>query len=152
MAKLPRDQYIGKHLLFGLSFVEHDGKLIDQIELHGTIIRIDETVIAIQLANSDEEFTLPPDLDSIKPAAPGEYRLRSTGEVVVNPDLLATWTITRPGPAQPPARTARATRAKGKPRAAKTARKAKKKAPDRKSAATKRSGKTAKKSKGKKSR
>ncbi len=139
-------------MLFGLSFVEHDGKLIDQIELHGTIVRIDETVIAIQLANSDEEFTLPPDLDAIKPASPGEYRLRSTGEVVVNPDLLATWTITRPAPDQAQARLAGAKKPEAKPRAAKTVRKAKKKSPARKTAAAKRSGKVAKKNKSKKSR
>jgi hypothetical protein len=27
-------------------------------------------------------------------AEPGEYRLASTGEVVMDPDLLANWTVT----------------------------------------------------------
>jgi hypothetical protein len=34
---------------------------------------------------------------AFQPAPPGEYRLKSTGEIVVDPDLLSTWTIRRPG-------------------------------------------------------
>ena len=41
------------------------------------------------------DFTLPPDLNSTKRARQGEYKLRSTGEVVVNPDFLATWNLNR---------------------------------------------------------
>ncbi|MBN7463153.1 hypothetical protein I3U64_23750, partial [Mycobacteroides abscessus subsp. abscessus] len=40
-----------------------------------------------------ETFTLPPAPESFSPAAPGEYRLRSTGEVITDPDYLATWTV-----------------------------------------------------------
>jgi hypothetical protein len=32
----------------------------------------------------------------MKQAPVGEYRLKSTGEVVVNPDYVASWTITEP--------------------------------------------------------
>ena len=48
----------------------------------------------IQLWGSDETYTLPPDLRNYEPAAPGEYRLRSTGEVVADPDFISNWTIT----------------------------------------------------------
>ena len=41
------------------------------------------------------DFTLPPDLSSTKRARQGEYKLRSTGEVVVNPDFLATWNLNK---------------------------------------------------------
>ncbi|GAB5895435.1 hypothetical protein [Mycolicibacterium mageritense] len=40
-----------------------------------------------------ETFTLPPAPESFSPAPPGEYRLRSTGEVVTDPDYLATRTV-----------------------------------------------------------
>jgi len=39
---------------------------------------------------------LPPDLRAFRKAEPGEYRLKSSDEVVVDPDYLASWTITRP--------------------------------------------------------
>jgi len=37
--------------------------------------------------------SLPPDLRSLKPAPAGEYRLRATGEIVRDPDYLATWVV-----------------------------------------------------------
>ena len=30
--------------------------------------------------------------------SPGEYHFKSTGEIVVNPDFMTSWTITRPSP------------------------------------------------------
>ena len=47
-------------------------------------------------ADGGELLTLPPDLRPFQPAPAGSYRLRSTGEVVLDPDYLATWTIRRP--------------------------------------------------------
>ena len=43
-----------------------------------------------------DTYWLPPHIDSFVPAEPGEYRLRATGEIVVNPAFLATWTIEPP--------------------------------------------------------
>jgi len=37
-----------------------------------------------------------PHLDAIAPAKPGEYRLKSTGEIVVDTDFLATWEVRQP--------------------------------------------------------
>jgi hypothetical protein len=36
---------------------------------------------------------LPPEPDAFDEAVPGEYRLRSTGEVVVNPAFTTSWTV-----------------------------------------------------------
>ena len=36
----------------------------------------------------------PFDARALERAAPGEYRLHSTGEIVRNPDFLMTWTVT----------------------------------------------------------
>jgi hypothetical protein len=85
--------YIGKHLLVGITYCDHDGQPLRQVQVHGDIVGVDGQVITMRLHGSDEEFTLPPDLDSLRPAPEGEYRLRSTGEVVVNPDLLTTYTV-----------------------------------------------------------
>ncbi len=37
-----------------------------------------------------------PDLSAFVEAPAGEYRFRTTGEVVVNPDLMTQWTIEDP--------------------------------------------------------
>jgi len=42
--------------------------------------------------NNGEEFTLPTDISTIKIAPPGENHFESTGEVVVNPDFMTSWT------------------------------------------------------------
>jgi hypothetical protein len=50
--------------------------------------------LELELANGDREW-LPPDVRPLEESPPGEYRLRSTGQVVEDPDYLCTWTITR---------------------------------------------------------
>src|SRR5687768_18130400 len=89
-------QLIGKRALVGITVVDPGGKVVDQYQLSGEIIRIreEEGVIVLRLG-SGEEYTLPPNLDAFQPATPGRYTLRSTGEVVVDPDLLAAWTVQR---------------------------------------------------------
>jgi hypothetical protein len=87
---------IGKSLLIGITYVNHANEAIEQEQMHGQIIRAtkDEGIV-IALEPSGEEFALPPALDAIYPAAPGEYRLRGSGEIVVDPDYTATFTVMR---------------------------------------------------------
>jgi hypothetical protein len=93
------NSYIGKHLLVGVTYLDHDEQLLKKEQFHGNIVRINENEgIVMRLHDSEHEFKLPPHLDSLKAAASGEYRLRATGEVVVNPDLVATWTVVSPKP------------------------------------------------------
>lgn len=66
--------------------------------MHGVITRINEAIIAVERQDTSEEFTIPADMDALKVAAAGEYRLKPSGEVVVNPNYLAVWTITEPDP------------------------------------------------------
>jgi hypothetical protein len=35
-------------------------------------------------------------LEAFEAAPPGEYRLRSSGEVVVNPDYITSWVVEAP--------------------------------------------------------
>lgn len=90
------ETYIGKHLMIGMTYLDQDGEFIEQKQFHGRIVRINEREgIVVRLHNSDEEFALPPALESLAEVPEGEYQLHSTGEVVVNPDLLTTWTSTK---------------------------------------------------------
>ena len=89
--------FVGKHLLIGLTIYSHDDVLLGQQQLHGDILRINlEEGVVVRLAGSGEEYRLPPDLRSFKVAAPGTYRLHSTGELVVDPDLISSWILHKP--------------------------------------------------------
>lgn len=88
------EYYTGKHILVGLTYKDSAGRVTEQLQFDGHIARINEQEgIVIFRRDTGREFTLPAELASLRPAAPGEYRLRSTGEVVRDPDVLATWTI-----------------------------------------------------------
>lgn len=68
-------------------------------QLHGVITRINEAIIAVERQDTGEEFTLPAKLSALEVAAEGEYRLKPSGLVVVNPDYLVVYTIGKPGQA-----------------------------------------------------
>jgi len=88
---------IGKHLLVGVTHRDHSDEITRFEEFHGEIVRANSREgIIIRLSGSTEERWVPPDLSRLEEAAPGNYRLKSTGEVVVDPDLLATWTVYPP--------------------------------------------------------
>lgn len=89
------EDLLGKVLLIGLTYYTHDNVLIERQQYCGTVIESNNKTICIKQKNG-ELFSLPPDLSSTKPAPPGEYRLRSTGETVINPDFLSTWNVNEP--------------------------------------------------------
>ncbi len=89
------DELIGKVLLVGITYHTHDNEFIEQKQLYGTVTRADKNVICIKQKDGTK-FTLPPDLSSAKRAKKGKYKLRSSGEIVINPDFLATWNLIKP--------------------------------------------------------
>lgn len=95
MESITFDDLLGKVVLVGLTYYTHDNVFIEQRQYWGTVIKSNDKTICIKQKNG-ELFELPPDLSSTKPAPPGEYRLRSTGETVINPDFLSTWNVNRP--------------------------------------------------------
>ena len=86
---------IDKYILVGVTTLDHEGKGLQKQELHGVITAVGPHGIEISLrgVHDGQTWTMPPDLDAIFPADPGNYTLRSTKEVVEDPDFLATWTI-----------------------------------------------------------
>lgn len=92
------DTYVGKYILIGVTYLDHQGQLLEQVQMHGTIESASPDGIAIALGGlrAGESWVMPPTLDAISSAGPGVYNLRSTGESVEDPDLLATWSVTKP--------------------------------------------------------
>ena len=92
---------IGKYALIGITYLTHEGTVRERKELHGVITAADpRSGITIDLKglSAGTVFRLPPELRAWEPAAPGEYHLHSTGEVVGNPDVLCTWSVTAAPP------------------------------------------------------
>lgn len=94
MEELVFEQIIDKVILIGLTYYTADRVLIERKQFWGTVVEANEKGIAVRL-NNGEIFSLPPNLSSTKKAPPGEYRLRTTGELIVDPDYLSTWNIYR---------------------------------------------------------
>ena len=93
-ARLP-----GKYVILGLRYVGLNGAPDRLEQKHGVIATADRLEgIAVKLQGSDhgEFHWMPPQTSTLKRARPGTYRLKGSGDVVENPDYLATWTVTAP--------------------------------------------------------
>jgi hypothetical protein len=61
----------------------------------GRLIHVDAVRgLQLELPDGSHEW-LPPDVRPLEEAPRGEYRLRSTGDLVEDPDYVCTWTLTR---------------------------------------------------------
>ena len=91
---------LGKTVLIGITRLAPDGVTVRRQEQYfGVVVAVDQkngVTIERRGAHAGELMTLPPDLSLFKSAPPGEYRLRSTGEVVTDPDFLSEWTLSEP--------------------------------------------------------
>lgn len=87
-----------RYILIGITYLNHDGSLNQQVQMHGVIESATSEGIKISLRGSREgdTWTMPPVLDAIKPANLGIYTLRGSSEVVEDPDFLSTWTVNKP--------------------------------------------------------
>jgi hypothetical protein len=87
---------VGKRVLVGFTVLSSDDELIEQRQMSGVVVNVDARR-GIELRLGDEStYWLPPDVRPFQEAAPGEYRLRSTGQTILDPDYVCIWTINRP--------------------------------------------------------
>ena len=93
--KTNEENLIGKIILVGMTFYDKNDKFVEQKQNWGEIVAVNENTVFIKQKDG-EEFSIPNDPSAIESANPGEYKLRSTGEVVENPDFLSTWNVTLP--------------------------------------------------------
>lgn len=88
------ESLVGKYMLIGISYYDVDGNETDRKQIHGIVEAADrDSGVTIRLKGKKEGqlWKMPADLRSLRSAAPGTYRLYSTGEKVHNPDLISTW-------------------------------------------------------------
>jgi hypothetical protein len=89
------DEVVGCTVLIGLTNYSADGAVLDKKQMFGEIKSVTEKGVEIALSDGSQ-FYLPPDLAALRPAPPGEYRLRETGKVVQDPDYLCIYDVTQP--------------------------------------------------------
>jgi hypothetical protein len=85
---------VGKHVVVGFTFVDADQKPIRLTQIHGHVVRVNHNEGIVLKKADGEEFRLPPTLDGFEKAPEDTVcRLRSTGEVVEDPDYLVSYTV-----------------------------------------------------------
>lgn len=83
---------IGKYVIVGYTHKKEDGTIVKYEQEHGVIIRVNEREgVVINPPKEKYTFTLPPDFRSFEAAKPGKYTLKSTGEIITNPDYIVFW-------------------------------------------------------------
>ncbi|MGE0099300.1 MAG: hypothetical protein AB7S86_13225 [Hydrogenophaga sp.] len=87
----------GQLVLVGLAYFETGSEEpFEQQQLFGRVVEADARkgiLLSLEGQRTGEEYSLPPDTRSFRRAGSGEYRLRSTGETVVDPDFTVTFSI-----------------------------------------------------------
>lgn len=80
---------IGKTVLVGITFVDSSGAVTETGQWWGTVLAFNvQRGLVVDLSNSGQHHAFPPFVEALTKAEPGSYTLRSTGEVIENPDLL----------------------------------------------------------------
>jgi hypothetical protein len=82
-----------KVFLIGLTFIDQDEKIIEQYQTSGTLFELSDSGLLRFTRRDGSIFQMPYDKDTIKKAVAGEYREKSTGDIIVNPDYITTWEI-----------------------------------------------------------
>ena len=87
---------VGRRICVGLTIVDAGGAIVERRQFAGTIGEAHPRR-GVRIERGDgTDYWLPPDIRGIEEAPPGEYHLHSTGEVVVDPDYIVSWTVEAP--------------------------------------------------------
>jgi hypothetical protein len=86
----------GRRILIGITRVAADGGYAQEqhVGIAGIHDRGTYCLVTIE-CDDGETREYPFDSRTLQRARPGEYRMRSTGQVVANPDFLMTWVVTK---------------------------------------------------------
>ena len=100
MAERSPDEFaaelLGTDVLVGVTMVDHAGRVTERRQFHGQVVRA-SAEDGVTLVDTDGgEHWLPLDPEAYEPAEPGEYELRSTGQVVRHPTWLTKWIVSPP--------------------------------------------------------
>lgn len=89
----------GKLVLVGITRLNADGSTESHQQFYGYVLEaVRGRGIHLRLEGTEagKSYWLPPDTRAFHPAPLGQYRLKSTGEVVNDPDYTCMWTAKAP--------------------------------------------------------
>ncbi len=93
-------RYEGAIVLIRIAEADPDGTVLRHHEVWGLIESVCPCCgITVEVHGEGRRrgtYVLPPVLQALTPAAPGRYRLVSTGEVIVDPDFVTSWKVMPP--------------------------------------------------------
>ena len=89
-------ELLGTDVLVGVTLVDHAGRVKERRQFHARVVEA-SVEDGVTLVDTDGcEHWLPLDRAAYEPAEPGEYELRSTGQIVVDPTWLTKWIVKPP--------------------------------------------------------
>ena len=88
-----KQDFIGKSILVGLSWVDYEDNFLAQQSVFGRITRIADNMLYID-SGEDEEFTIPFDAEHIEKSDPELiYNLHNPQKTITGVDFTSEWTI-----------------------------------------------------------
>lgn len=87
---------VGKRVLVGMTYRDPKQEAERLEQFCGPVLRANRQegiVLFVEGEGEGEERSVPPDTGLLQAAPEGEYRLRTTGAIVVNPDYLVTYIV-----------------------------------------------------------
>jgi hypothetical protein len=84
---------VGCRLLVGITYLDDAGAVRGSEQFCGQVLEVSDGVVVVERPGDGEPALLPADADAYEAAAAGAYRLKSTGEVVQDPDYVTTWQV-----------------------------------------------------------
>lgn len=87
------DGIVGKKILVGLTYLDKEGEVNEQKQLHGKIKEVSDTTLVFSQPNNLGDFSIPYDGELESTDEENIFTLRSHGEEVTGINYLATFTI-----------------------------------------------------------
>lgn len=92
----PQD-VLGKCILVGFTYIKPDGTIREQTQKHGRISQCDENDFVFVDEDTQEELSLPPNLDWLDKADPeATYTLKSSGKEISGVDFVTSISVQEP--------------------------------------------------------
>ena len=87
---------LGKRILVGLTYLDREGKVREQLQLYGPVNAVSETTLRFERSDGEGEFSIPFDGELEVSDEEDIYTLKSTGEEVTGVCYIASFTIHPP--------------------------------------------------------
>ena len=87
---------LGKRILVGLTYLDREGQVREQLQLYGPVKAVSETTLQFEHSDGEGEFSIPFDGELEVSDEEDIYTLKSTGEEVTGVSYIASFTIHPP--------------------------------------------------------